>query len=357
MRKSAPEHPRHVRKTTLTRTELHQLAGFGSGGKREHPPVLTLETGFSLRCGGVRLGADVCTSPCGSKAYRRYMVFVNGGGVVGLGDVARYQAWREKRSAELIGPYATKTAGAYMNTPQRRTAEGWIYAGRDAFCFFADDPIELAYMSAPGQVDQRTLVIAYQDCEIPEIRTAPGSPNMILDFGGGREFVGARDRMEQFHRLFSMWQGGTGSAEHWDAAADVSGLPLYQGASRVPSRPPQTLLGFLLGVGAAIFTLWGAISGDPAGTFATVTWPSDALFVVAFSLILATIGRWLPNLILGFSLAAIPTSVVSAVILFAKGFAAGGWMFLFITVCLFLARFMSRFLSVRRIRKRYAFYG
>ena len=102
---------------------------------------------------------------------------------MGLRDMARYQAWREERAASLIGPYAVKTAGALVSTPQRRTADGWLYAGRDAFCFFADNPVELAYMHPPGQVDQRTLVISYQDCEEPVVQSVPGAPNTIIDFG------------------------------------------------------------------------------------------------------------------------------------------------------------------------------
>jgi len=80
---------------------------------------------------------------------------------MGLRDMARYQAWREQRAVERIGPYAVKTAGAYMDSTQRRTADGGICGGRDSFCFFADNPAEPAYLASPGKSDQRTpLVIA-----------------------------------------------------------------------------------------------------------------------------------------------------------------------------------------------------
>jgi hypothetical protein len=130
-------------------------------------------------------------------------------------------------------------------------------------CFFADNPVELAYLNPPGQVDQRTLVISYQDCDDPQVHSIPGAPNLIIDFGGGREFVGAQDRMQQLLRLWQMWRGGGQGADLWDATADVAGLPLYQRASRIPSRPGATLVGFLLGLLAAIYVIWGAATENP----------------------------------------------------------------------------------------------
>lgn len=275
---------------------------------------------------------------------------------MGLRDVARYQAWREQRAAELIGPYAVKTAGAFVNTPQRRTADGWLYGGRDAMCFFADNPVELAYMSAPGQVDQRTLVIAYQDCEEPIVRSVPGAPNLILDFGGGREFVGAQDRMQQLLRLWHMWRGGGAGADLWDATAEVTGMPLYQRASRIPSRPGATLFGFLLGLLASIYAIWGSAAGNPDSSFVVVTGASDSLVALFYLAILTLIGRWLPNVVAGFVIAAVPGSLVSAIILFANGYAGAGWLFLGIAVGLVLVRVVSARLAGRRFDRTHALY-
>lgn len=38
---------------------------------------------------------------------------------MGLRQNADYMAWRERRSEELIGPYATKTAGAFVSNEQK----------------------------------------------------------------------------------------------------------------------------------------------------------------------------------------------------------------------------------------------
>lgn len=275
---------------------------------------------------------------------------------MGLRDMARYQQWREQRAAELIGPYAVKTAGAFMSTPQRRSADGWLYGGRDAMCFFADNPVELAYMSAPGQVDQRTLVIAYQDCEEPIVRSVPGAPNLILEFGGGREFVGAQDRMQQLLRLWHMWRGGGAGADLWDATAEVAGMPLYQRASRIPSRPGATLFGFLLGLLASIYAIWGSAAGNPDSSFVVVTGASDALVALFYLAILTLVGRWLPNVVAGFVIAAVPGSLIAAIILFATGYPGAGWIFLGIAVGLVLVRVVSAKLAGRRFDRTHAFY-
>ena len=275
---------------------------------------------------------------------------------MGLRDMARYQQWREQRAAELIGPYAVKTAGAFVSTPQRRSADGWLYGGRDAMCFFADNPVELAYLNPPGQVDQRTLVISYQDCDDPQLHSIPGAPNLILDFGGGREFVGAQDRMQQLLRLWHMWRGGGQGADLWDATADVAGLPLYQRASRIPSRPGATLVGFLLGLLAAIYVIWGAATENPGSTFVNVTWPADALVAAFYLAILTLIGWWLPNVIAGLVIAAVPGSLVAAIVLFAKGYPAGGWMFLGMAIGLVLVRVISAKLAGRRLDRQYSYF-
>jgi len=266
---------------------------------------------------------------------------------MGLRDMAHYQAWREERAASLIGPYAVKTAGAFMSTPQRRTADGWLYGGRDAMCFFADNPVELAYMNPPGQVDQRTLVIAYQDCEEPVVRSLPGAPNMILDFGGGREFVGAQDRMQHLLRLWQMWRGGGAGAALWDATAEIDGLPLYQRPSRIPSRPRQTFLGFLVGLAATLFAIWSAVSVSD-GLLVGGVWPRGMIAALVLLAALLLIGRWLPNIVAGFCIAAVPGSVVVAIVQFVKGYAAAGWLLLGVCLAMIIVRVLTGQFAGRR---------
>jgi hypothetical protein len=275
---------------------------------------------------------------------------------VGLRDMARYQAWREERAASLIGPYAVKTAGAFVNEAQRRTADGWLYGGRDGMCFFADNPVELAYMSPPGQVDQRTLVIAYQDCDEPIVRSAPGAPNLILDFGGGREFVGARDRMEHLLRLWHMWRGAGAGAELWDATAEIDGMPLYQRSSRLPSRPGQTLLGFLVGLAAVLYGVWGAVN-DSGGPILAGTWPQGAFLALLLLGALVLLGRWVPNGIAGFCIAAVPGAIVVAIIQFATGTAGSGWLLLGAAVGLVVVRILVAQAAGRRADSRSSFYN
>jgi hypothetical protein len=270
--------------------------------------------------------------------------------------MARYQAWREERAASLIGPYAVKTAGAFVNEAQRRTADGWLYGGRDAMCFFADNPVELAYMSPPGQVDQRTLVIAYQDCNEPIVRSAPGAPNLILDFGGGREFVGARDRMEHLLRLWHMWRGAGAGPELWDATAEIDGMPLYQRSSRLPSRPGQTLLGFLAGLVAVLYGVWGAVN-DSGGPILAGMWPHGALLALLLLGALVLLGRWLPNAVAGFSIAAVPGSVVVAIIQFATGSPGSGWLLLLLAVGLVVTRVLVAQLAGKRVDQRNSLYS
>ena len=146
---------------------------------------------------------------------------------MGIRNAAEYMAWRETRATELIGPYAVKTAGALMVSDKRITVDGWLYSGRDAMCFFADDPAQLVAVAPPGMVDSRTLVIAYQDCDEPVI-TAPGAaPNAILHFGGKKEFVGASARMLEIARMWFMWAvGSLGSDIDWDTRYNEIGSPL-----------------------------------------------------------------------------------------------------------------------------------
>jgi hypothetical protein len=137
-------------------------------------------------------------------------------------------AWRETRAVELIGPYAVKTAGGFMNSANHIVVDGWLYAGRDAMCFFADDPTMLNAVAPPGMVDSRTLVISYQDCAEPVI-TAPGAaPNAILHFGGTKEFVGTSARMLEVARMWFMSAaGGLGGDTDWEARYNGVGAPLH----------------------------------------------------------------------------------------------------------------------------------
>jgi len=260
---------------------------------------------------------------------------------MGLRDGVEYIAWREQRSQELIGPYATKTAGGFMSSAQRRTSDGWLYGGRDAFCFFADNPVELAYLSPPGRLDQRTLVIAFQDCNPPRVVSAPGTPNLIVDFGGGREFVGAKDRMEQLVRLWQMWASGSDDPDVWKQVADVSGLPLYSRPVRIASRPPHTAVGALIGLMASIAAVWSAATGA-----LQLGWFGGSTLAVAVTAILLVAGRFLPNVVSGFTLAAIAGSIVSSIVSFSQGYATGGFLWLWMAVLLILVRtFLPRVIS------------
>jgi hypothetical protein len=124
----------------------------------------------------------------------------------------------------------------------------------------------------------------------------PCSPNMIVDFGGGREFIGAQDRMQHLLRLWEMWRGGGAGAELWDATAEVDGLPLYQRPSRIPSRPGATLIGFLLGLLAALYAIWGSAAGNPDSSFIVITGATDALVVLFYLFILTQGSGWCGDL-------------------------------------------------------------
>jgi len=252
---------------------------------------------------------------------------------MGPRQMAEYMAWREQRSQELVGPYATKTAGAFVSTPQRRTSDGWLYGGRDAFCFFADNPVELAYLSPPGRLDQRTLLIAYQDCDVPKVHSIPGGPNLIVDFGGGREFAGAKDRMEQLVRLWQMWASGSEDPEVWRQVADVSGLPLYSRPVRIQSNPPRTALGAVLGLVTSIASIWSAATGS-----LQPGWPGGVVLVVALVILLLILGRFLPNIASGFALVTIAGSVVSSIVAFTQGYATTGLLWLAMVMGLLLVR-------------------
>jgi hypothetical protein len=217
--------------------------------------------------------------------------------VVGLRDTVEYQRWREQRAVELVGPYATKTAGAFVSSAQRRTTDGWIYGGRDAFCFFADNPVELAYLSPPGRIDQRTLLIAYQDCSAPKVVSAPGTPNLIIDFGDGREFAGAKAGMEHLLRLWQMWAGGSADPTLWKQTAELSGMPFYKRPGRIPSNPGRTALGAILGLMTSIALIINAATGalDSINTSLSAT----VVFILAACGLLLLVGRWQPNITAG----------------------------------------------------------
>ena len=252
---------------------------------------------------------------------------------MGLRQNAEYMAWREQRSHELIGPYATKTAGGFVSRQHRRTSDGWLYGGRDAFCFFADNPVELAYLSPPGRLDQRTLVIAFQDCSAPRVISAPGTPNLIVDFGGGREFAGAKDRMEQLVRLWQMWASGSEDPDVWKQVADVSGLPLYSRPVRIASRPPHTAFGALLGLLASIAGVWSAATGS-----LRPGWVGGVVLVAAIAVALLVAGRFVPNVVSGLALVLIAGSIVSSIVSFSQGYATGGFLWLLMAVLLLLVR-------------------
>lgn len=171
-------------------------------------------------------------------------------------------AWRETRAVELIGPYAVKTAGAYLVSDQHIAVDGWLYSGRDAMCFFADDPSRLIAVAPPGMVDSRTLVIAYQDCEEPVI-TAPGAaPNAIVSFGGRKEFVGASARMLEIARMWFMWAvGSLGSETDWEARYNDIGTPLRTTKFGL-GRRTKNLLSFIAAIMTSIYVLGGQLNSE-----------------------------------------------------------------------------------------------
>jgi len=216
------------------------------------------------------------------------------GGAVGLRDAAEYMAWRETRAVELIGPYAVKTAGGFMNSANHIVVDGWLYAGRDAMCFFADDPTMLNAVSPPGMVDSRTLVISYQDCTEPVI-TAPGAaPNAILHFGGTKEFVGASARMLEVARIWFMWAvGSVGGDTDWEARYNEIGTPLHTNGIGL-SRRVKKVSTLVIAISITTFVLGHQISSGEASMIETITLTVGALVVTAIAArsILALIPRY-----------------------------------------------------------------
>ncbi len=200
---------------------------------------------------------------------------------MGLRDYADDVKWRERRAVELVGPYAAKTAGGLMISSQRRVVDGWIYGGRDAFCFFADDPQQLLTAGAPGQVDGRTLVIAYGDCNEPIIQAPGVTPNAILDFGAGREFAGQKNRMLHLARLWHMSAASTaGTAEDWDRRYLDLGSPLHSRGFGLSARA-KNWTAFILGLVAGVVTLAAGIARtEPATVAGLVLAPVGALVFV-----------------------------------------------------------------------------
>jgi len=252
---------------------------------------------------------------------------------MGLRQSAEYMAWRENRATELVGPYAVKTAGGLLSQTHRRTSDGWIYGGRDAFCFFADNPVELSYLSPPGRLDQRTLLIAFQDCEAPQIQSIPGGPNLIVDFGGGREFAGAKQRMEQLVRLWQMWASGSDDPAMWKNVADVSGLPLYNRPARITSSPTRTFTGALVGVAASIAAVWLS-----ATNLLQVSLLSGVAIGLLSALVVLLIGRFQPNFVSGFTLISVAGSTVASIVSFTQGNATNGFLWLILMLLLLLTR-------------------
>lgn len=104
---------------------------------------------------------------------------------------------REQRAAELIGTYAVKTAGGLMIASQRRVIDGWLYANDTHLLFVADT---IMGGTGPGMIDARTMLLEIKGR--PHKLTAPFvSPNGIIDFGQGLEFVGAKKKMKAISAL------------------------------------------------------------------------------------------------------------------------------------------------------------
>lgn len=205
------------------------------------------------------------------------------GGAVGLRDAAEYMAWRETRAVELIGPYAVKTAGGFMNSANHILVDGWLYAGRDAMCFFADDPTMLNAVAPPGMVDSRTLVISYQDCTEPVI-TAPGAaPNAILHFGGTKEFVGASARMLEVARMWFMWAvGSLGGDTDWEARYNEIGTPLHTSGLGL-SRRVKNVISLIAAIALSMYVLGSQMSAGQASAIEAITLTVGTLIITAIA--------------------------------------------------------------------------
>lgn len=213
---------------------------------------------------------------------------------MGLREHADAMQRRDQRAVSLIGPFAVKTAGGLVIANQHRVADGWLYAGRDALCFLADDATQLLTAEAPGRVDGTTLVIAYQDCSEPVV-TAPGAaPNAIVDFGGGREFVGPQGRLLEIMRMWFLWAASTHSAEDdWEARYLAVGAPLRSTGLGIPRRT-KSLLALVCGLVAAGIGI-GRLSNTPDSTALStvlVGVGSLVVFGIASRIVLMAVPRW-----------------------------------------------------------------
>lgn len=139
--------------------------------------------------------------------------------------------------------------------------------------------------------------------------------------------------MEQLVRLWQMWASGSDDPEVWKQVADVSGLPLYSRPARIASRPAHTAIGALLGLIASIAGVWTAGTGalQPG-------WLEAVLLVVAIALALLVVGRFLPNVVSGFTLVGIAGSIVSSIVSFSQGYATGGFLWLLMAVVMLSVR-------------------
>jgi hypothetical protein len=118
---------------------------------------------------------------------------VNGGAMSRTDEFAQ----RERRALELLGSYVVKTAGGLMLSGQRRVIDGWLYASNTHLLFLSDTIMGGA---SSGMLDARTLLIEIK--ERPHTLTAPFiSPNGIIDYGGGLEFVGAKKQIKAISAL------------------------------------------------------------------------------------------------------------------------------------------------------------
>lgn len=113
----------------------------------------------------------------------------------------RDMLWRDDMAARLLGePPVAKTSGGYMVERLRHTFEGWLYVGRDALVFIADQPIfERSDQDEPFA--ERVLHLQYSEAGRTKLTAPFGVPNGIVEFANGPMFMGRKRDMKTLHKI------------------------------------------------------------------------------------------------------------------------------------------------------------
>jgi hypothetical protein len=82
----------------------------------------------------------------------------------------------------------------------RRTFDGWLYVGRDALVFIADEPIfERSEDAEP--LAERVLQLQYAEAGRSKLTAPFGVPNGIVEFANGLMFMGQKRYMKALHKV------------------------------------------------------------------------------------------------------------------------------------------------------------